>query len=867
MAKGQAFSHPGLPALSEFLFLFSALPVILAFGVRPDRARPGGPRLALDLGLICLIGFFLYAYFVLAPFVGGDDAGYHLWFRYLADFRALLVLLVAAWLARSARPPWRPVFEKLALFVTLWFVGGRFSYYALIAGIYGPGLLDLPWTLPFLWIGLSAREWAASPLARQPGPEPAAPDWRGNRRGTVLTTVTMVALPALHLVMMIVRDPEPALRRWRGGVLVTTLAVAAVIFLVRQLHLLRGLQDEQARREAEVHILFQENPRPMWVYDAETLRFIEVNEAAILRYGYTREEFLARQITDIRPPDDADRFIKTLPLLRRQQGRYRFSGEWTHLSKSGERIEVEVASRDLVFRGRPAALVAITDITERARFQTALLQSEERFEKAFQASPVAITISILADGRYLDVNARFEEITGRPRAEIIGKTAFDIGFWAEPAARQTMASALDRAGYLRNWPFEFRRRSGELRQAIGAFERIEVAGEPCVLAITEDVTERRSLEGRLRQAERLEAIGRLAGGIAHDFNNLLGVVLGYCDLLSRRFADDPRSLKQLQAIRGASERAAELTRQLLAYGRKQVLFPVTLALGPVVEDARGMLERIFGDHIALQTVVEPGVGHVRADREQIQQVLVNLALNAREAMPQGGTVSIECRNEPAPAGAASGHVILRVQDDGPGMDPASRERVFEPFFSADNSAVGKTGLGLASVYGIVKQSGGEITVESEPGRGTAFVVRLPRVAGREAERGPAQTPEGSDGNGTILLVEDQEMVREMTRAVLDQEGYHVLVAADGREAVRVSQGFAGEIDLVITDVVMPGLSGRETAEQLRTARPGARVIFVSGYTADALGGRDALEPGTRFLQKPFRPDELTAAVRDALGER
>jgi PAS domain S-box-containing protein len=442
----------------------------------------------------------------------------------------------------------------------------------------------------------------------------------------------------------------------------------------------------------------------MWVYDAETLRFLEVNGAAIEKYGYSRDEFLALRITDIRTPEDAERFLKLLPLLRQQQGRYRFSGEWTHLSSSGERIEVEVASRDLVFRGRPAALVAITDITERMRFQQALLQSEERFEKAFQASPAAISISALADGRYLDVNARFEEITGRSRAEVVGKSALDLGFWVEPAARQAMVEAMEGAGFLRRWPFAFRRNSGEVRQAVGSFERIEVAGEACVLAITEDVTDHHQLEERLRQAERLEAVGRLAGGIAHDFNNLLGVVLGYCELLTRRLEGDPRAQKQLNAIRRAGERAAELTRELLAYGRKQVLFPETLDVGHVVEETRHMLDRLLGAQVTLQTAVEPGVGSIRADRGQIQQVLVNLALNARDGMPQGGAISIDCRNEPDPAGSSLGHVTLRVRDEGQGLDAAARERVFEPFFGPEGGPGKVAGLGLASAYGIVTQS-------------------------------------------------------------------------------------------------------------------------------------------------------------------
>jgi two-component system, cell cycle sensor histidine kinase and response regulator CckA len=744
MFNGEAFLSPSLPTLSEFFFLFAALPVILACGVRPDRAQPGGPRLALDLALIALVACFLYGYFVLAPFMGGDIIGYRQWFRHLADLNALLVLLAAVWLSRSSEPPWRSLYDRLAVSLGALFVGGRIADHAQIAGLYRAGLFDLAWTLPFVALGVSALEWAQSPLARQPRREPAAPDWRGIRRGTVLTAAAMVAIPTFHWLMAFVGEPNPDLRRWRNLVTVLTLAASAVIFLVRQLHLLRGVEDAQTRREHEIR------------------------------------------------------------------------------------------------------------------------KSEERFEKAFQASPAAMSISALVDGRYLDVNARFEEITGRSRADIVGKSALELGFWADPGTRGEMVAAMEGAGYLRHWPFGLRHSSGEAREAVGSFERIEVAGEPCVLAITEDVTERRDLEERLRQAEKLEAIGRLAGGIAHDFNNLLGVVLGYSELLQRRLADDPRSQKQLEAIRRAGERAAELTRQLLAYSRQQVLFPQVLDLGSVVEEVRVMLERLLGRQITLHTRVEPAIGSVRADRGQILHVLVNLALNARDGMPGGGTIRLECRNEPDPSGTSLGHVTLRVQDEGQGLDAAARAQVFEPFFGPKSGQAEVAGLGLASVYGIVKQSGGEILVESEPGRGSVFVVRLPRVP-------PAETaaPEPSPANGargrTILLVDDQEMVREMTRSVLDEGGYQVLVAGDGEEALRVSEGFAGAIDLLITDVVMPGLSGPDTADRVLAARPETRVIFVSGYTADALGDRSALGPRTRFLQKPFKPDDLTAVVQAVLG--
>jgi CheY-like chemotaxis protein len=371
----------------------------------------------------------------------------------------------------------------------------------------------------------------------------------------------------------------------------------------------------------------------------------------------------------------------------------------------------------------------------------------------------------------------------------------------------------------------------------------------------------------------MEAVGRLAGGIAHDFNNLLAVMLGYTTLTLNRATDPAAVTRNLEQIRTAAERAANLTRQLLTFSRKQVLQPKIVELGGVVSELTTMLERLIGEDIELVTDVGRAKGHVKADRGQLEQVIVNLAVNARDAMPKGGRLSLVMRDVVVDAALAreqSGlkpgpHVRIEVSDTGVGMEPETLSRLFEPFFSTKEKGKG-TGLGLATAYGIVKQSGGHIAVESAPGRGTTFRIWLPEV---EDEAKTAAAPVSTRtavpaGSETILLVEDEDAVRGLLNEVLTESGYKVLQASSGAEALRVSRGHAGPVDLLLTDVVMPGMGGREVATALTAERPGLRVLFASGYTAEAIARHGVLEPGTDLIHKPFTPDALLRRVRERL---
>jgi CheY-like chemotaxis protein len=369
-------------------------------------------------------------------------------------------------------------------------------------------------------------------------------------------------------------------------------------------------------------------------------------------------------------------------------------------------------------------------------------------------------------------------------------------------------------------------------------------------------------------------VGRLAGGVAHDFNNLLTVITGYSELLLKRFTEDDDVVDKLEEIRKASKRASALTYQLLAFSRKQVLQPKVLDINAVVTEVGKMLQRLIGEDIELVMVLHPGIGRVKADPGQISQIIMNLAVNARDAMPQGGKLSIETANVQLDQeyvrhhlGAKPGsYVMLALIDTGAGMDAATRQRIFEPFFTTKGTGSG-TGLGLATVYGIVKQSGGYITVESEIGLGSTFKIYLPLVdVNDEAETAWSEEPSGEMPTGTerILLVEDEQAVRALARQVLEMCGYEVLEARDGAEAVSICEGVDGVIDLLVTDVVMPQISGSELAEQLSVLRPEMQVLYMSGYTDDAMV-RHGLGDGTaNFIQKPFTPENLAHKVREVI---
>jgi len=392
-------------------------------------------------------------------------------------------------------------------------------------------------------------------------------------------------------------------------------------------------------------------------------------------------------------------------------------------------------------------------------------------------------------------------------------------------------------------------------------------------AAIRDLTERRKLESQFRQAQKMEAVGRLAGGVAHDFNNLLMVISGYTEVLLEELPLEDPLLPKAQAIQQAADRATTLTRQLLAFSRKQLLELKVVDVNAIVSDMERLLRPLIGETIELTTRLNPNVGHTRADAGQLEQVIMNLVVNAKDAMPTGGKILIQTSQqeldparrehsliEPGP------YVLISVSDTGGGMDKETQSRIFEPFFTTKEKGKG-TGLGLSTVYGIVKQSGGYIFAHSELGHGTTFRIYLPRVEDPAEHAGPIKNPQAAmGGSETVLLVEDEESVRHLVRETLVSKGYHVIEADNGEAGLRVAEGHNATIDMLITDVVMPGMSGRELAHRIAAARPQIKVLYLSGYTEDAIIHEGVLEPGTAFLQKPFTLQVLSRKVRDVLRD-
>jgi two-component system, cell cycle sensor histidine kinase and response regulator CckA len=491
--------------------------------------------------------------------------------------------------------------------------------------------------------------------------------------------------------------------------------------------------------DAGYRMLFDASPLPTWVYDAQTLEFLAVNEAAPRHYGWSREEFLAMKITDIRPPEDVDTLLKGI-----HDGSVGSPERelWRHRRRDGSIIDVEISAGPIVFEGRDAALV-----------------------------------------------------------------------------------------------------------------------------VSRDVTERRQLQERLAEAEKMEAVGRLAGGVAHDFNNLLTVISGYAAILR----ENPSAAEPLDEIEHAADQAAALTRQLLAFSRRQVLHPQAVDLNEIVGGMEPMLERIIGDDVQVTVRLADAVSPVEADRAQIERVVLNLAANARDAMPSGGRLTIETgdvtleetyvatHGEVAPGP----HVLLAVSDTGIGMSDEVRKRLFEPFFTT-KAGGGGTGLGLATVFGVVKQSGGSIFVYSEEGRGTTFKIYLPVSEQAVARSAGGERPASHRGSETIVVVEDDESVRELVKIMLDGCGYQVVAVPDADAAVELCAGHPGGVDLLLTDVVMPDMGGRALAERLSALFPHLRVLFMSGYSDEAVFRHGIIRPDTAFIEKPFSQAALARKVREVL---
>jgi two-component system cell cycle sensor histidine kinase/response regulator CckA len=517
---------------------------------------------------------------------------------------------------------------------------------------------------------------------------------------------------------------------------------------------------------------------------------------------------------------------------------------------------------------------------ERKRAEEARRKADAELAVLGAAMRQVAEIALITDreGMIEYVNQTFERVTGFTREEAIGQSPrlLRSGVHEPDVYRKLWETLL--AGDVYTGVLVNAKKSGEhfTAEVVITPLRDERGAITHFVELQRDVTVERQLQEQLRQAQKMEEVGRLAGGIAHDFNNLLTAILSYTDFVLFALGADHPAREDAEQVRGAALKAAGLTRQLLAFSRRQVLQPRLLDLNGVVSEMERLLRRLIGEHIVLKTRLAAGLGAVRADPSQIEQVVVNLAVNARDAMPQGGVLTIETalvderevRGHGKVTVARGSYVMLRMADTGTGMDAETRRRLFEPFFTTKERGQG-TGLGLATIYGIIKQSGGYIWVESEPGAGTTFTVHLPQVeSAATAPSGVASTlKESLRGSETVLLVEDDRAVRDLGRRSLADQGYRVLEAVNGAEALRLASSYEGPIHLLLTDVVMPEMGGRALAEALGATRPDMALLFVSGYTEDAVIQHGIQESGLPFLQKPFTPSSLLGMVREVLDER
>jgi two-component system cell cycle sensor histidine kinase/response regulator CckA len=514
---------------------------------------------------------------------------------------------------------------------------------------------------------------------------------------------------------------------------------------------------------------------------------------------------------------------------------------------------------------------------EYKRNEEALRRSEARYRSLVQSAVYGIYRSSL-EGRFFDVNPALITMLGYDSAEEVLALDPKLDVFVDPSEQMRVMAEFRRGACLDNVEVRWKRKDGSaitVRLSGRVVNNPEETAE-VVEIIAEDITERRVLENQFRQAQKMEAVGRLAGGVAHDFNNLLMVISGYAEVLLEHTRKNDPLYPKIEAIHQATDRATTLTRQLLAFSRKQLLELKVVDLNIIVEDIKRLLRPLIGENIELQTQLAPDLGRTRADAGQIEQVLMNLVVNSKDAMPNGGKVTIQSANarlnhEDVRREYSYIHpglyVVLSVTDTGEGMDKETQLRIFEPFFTTKEKGKG-TGLGLSTVYGIIKQSGGYVLVQSEPGQGTTFRIYLPRVEDALEPVGTLGISSSQNGGSeTVLLVEDEESVRQLVRETLESKGYKVLEAENGEAALRIVSNYSDKIDMLITDVVMPGMSGRELSARLCASRPQTKVLYLSGYTEDAIGHEGVVDPHTVFLQKPFTLQMLSRKVREVLGER
>jgi two-component system, cell cycle sensor histidine kinase and response regulator CckA len=643
------------------------------------------------------------------------------------------------------------------------------------------------------------------------------------------------------------------------------------LYTIYQHLLIHRIRRELVEREELFHLISENAADMIAIVDMEGRRiFNSLSYQKVV--GYSPEELQASSAFEHIHPDDRQRVKKAAEDARRsgigETLEYRLrhkNGTWLVLESTSSVIRNA--------NGEPEKLVIVNrNVTERKRAEEALRRSEAGFRSVVQDAPYGIYRASMT-GRFLQVNPALQKMLGYELEELLRRDlATDI--FRHNGEYQRLTELLARTDEIKDIEMEWKRQDDTPITVRCSGRRInDENGVPAYFEVfAEDVTEKRVLERQLRMAQKRETIVRLSGGIAHDFNNLLGVIIGYSSVLKRALGSSNPLHEHALEIEKAGQRAASLTKQLLAFSRQQVLTPAVLNLNTLVSDMERMLPRLLGEDIEVSLALDPELGSVKADPSQIEQVIMNLAVNARDAMPTGGKLKIQTANVELdqtytrnhPGSKAGNYVLLAVTDTGTGMDAGTLTHIFEPFFTTKEQGKG-TGLGLAMVYGFVKQSNGYIGVDSAPGKGASFQIYLPRHAGQPApDEQKVDSGEKLRGSESVLLVEDAEPLRKLAQTFLEAGGFRVLSAGSGEDALEVAARFGDTFDLLLTDVVMPGMNGRVLAEQLSPRQPGMKVLYMSGYTDSFIAGHGVLDPGTHLLHKPFTEEVLIRKVREVL---
>ena len=857
--------HAAPPIGSMVRFLFDSQAMFFVMAILLDQEKSSSkvePEEALDFVQIGILFFLIYfgMYYLPAQVLSPSESlTREIWVVTIQDWGVLLLVILRWW--RCRLPQVRHLYGGMALYQCVYALGSFAANFLPAVKDSPTGTLyDFTWSVPMLWGAIWAASWEPTekrlPVRRQ----------RVKSLPEILFANGMFAFVPLIIVFQ-VAQLGPGWKVLRFGLL----AVSFVCYAARI-----GLTQFRQQRDEETvqrqSLAMDSSVDGIGILD-EHGKHIYANSALARMLGFETAERIVGE--SWRVVYAFQELGKLEPEVRRallQNGRW--AAPILLRRPDGSKLPVEMTVAGMPDGG---TVCVCRDRSEREESEKAREDAEAKYRMLVeQVNAITYIAEIGIDGQWYYVSPQVESILGYSQEEWLLASPN----WAQFIHPDDLPAvvAAEEASQLGD-PFqaEFRVRRKDGREVWLNDTGVVVQGSgkhPVMEGIMVDITERKALETQLQQSRKMEAVGRLAGGIAHDFNNLLTIVTGYTELALSRPTLSAELRTDIERIENASGRAAALVRQLLAFSRKQVLQPRVLDLNSIVLNMDKLLRRLMDDNIQMITRVQENVGKVKADPAQIEQVIMNLVVNARDAMPEGGRLVVETMNADLSTAYATEHatvqpgryVMLAISDTGVGMDAGTVAQIFEPFFTTKESGRG-TGLGLSTVYGIVKQSGGYIWVYSEPGKGSTFKVYLPRVDAPvevpEEVQFHSQAPRGTE---TILLVEDEEAVRELIHTILTEQGYDVIPARDAEHAEKIVGTYAREIQLLLTDVVMPGTSGRELAARIAAGRPGIRVLYMSGYTDNVITSGGMLEKGLAFLQKPFTPGALVQRVREVLSQ-